>query len=161
MFVLHFGRIKLETNMTRPITTYGGRGCVKAQVSKWQHCIVFTGKIEPDPLPDELPKKDEQGMLSAVRISPTRRGDPIHPTSRTNFGKPYNVEHNVKVCDFGNIHRDHIQRLETHFQYVLSADVSGQKQDHRTISKDIAEEFDMLEDLTSGPKEWGEICIIA
>jgi hypothetical protein len=93
--------------MNRPINTYQGRGCAK-NVSKWQHCIAFTGKAEPDLLTGELPKLDGKGMLPAVRISPARRSDRIAPTSRINFGQLYTVEHNVKVYNFDDVHRDYI-----------------------------------------------------
>jgi hypothetical protein len=108
-----------------PISTYGNRGCGKLGLAKWQHCIAYTGKEVPDLLQGETPGKAEQGMLTSIRVKPSRRGDAMYKASRINFAKIYTVEHNVKVYDFGDVYEKFVPQLLASWEWVLNCDLEG------------------------------------
>ena len=53
----------------------------------------------------------------------------MDPMSRLDFAKIYTVEHNVKVFDFGDVHKDHIHTLKTQWRYVLKRDLEKNEED--------------------------------
>jgi hypothetical protein len=42
-------------------------------------------------------------LTTAIRIDPFNRFDILHPASRVNYAKTYNIEHNVKVKPYGMV----------------------------------------------------------
>jgi hypothetical protein len=104
-----------------PISTYGGRGCTKPGLAKWQHCMVFTDKSEPSMLAGEEPGEGEHPMLASIRVRPTDKRDKMFPASRIHYGKVYTVEHNVKVYDFGDVHKDFLSLLSTQWDWVFNS----------------------------------------
>jgi hypothetical protein len=110
------------TDRDRPISTYNGQGLAKPGLIKGQHCIVYAGKEddEPDELPGEKPAKGEKGMMSSIRVVPRNVTDRMFAASRINFGKVYTVEHNVKVYDFGSVHRKYVTTLEKQWKSVVN-----------------------------------------
>ncbi|KAE9986436.1 hypothetical protein EG328_005662 [Venturia inaequalis] len=127
-----------------PISTYGSRGCGKTGLAKWQHCVVYTGKEPPQPLPEEAPRQGERSMLTPIQVKPKEKGSKMFLESRINFGKLYTVEHNVKVLDFGDVHKEHIALLRTQWKWVLKSDLKGNKE------KDDSEEEEGNEDEDEG-----------
>jgi hypothetical protein len=108
------------TNLFRPIQTYGYQGVSKPNLLKSDHAIIYTSDEPPSALSVEQPQEGEQGMLQAIRVKPRDESDPMDPLSRVNFGKVYTVEHNVKVYDYGRVHKNDQHILEAQFQHVWS-----------------------------------------
>ena len=48
-----------------------------------------------------LPGEDPMGV--PIKVHTHRPFDKMHPLARINFVKPYTIEHNVKVYDFGKV----------------------------------------------------------
>lgn len=118
------------TNAFSPIRTYGSRGVARNDILKHQHAIIHTGEISPRPLKDEKPRNiDESPMLWPIRVRAKRRADKMDPKARVNFAKMYSIERNVKVCEFGAVHPDHLSIFLGQFRWVL----------HRQIEEDIDE----------------------
>ena len=105
--------------------TYGGQGCARRGVIKWQHAIAYSGRTEPDQQKSEKPEVQERGMLKSIRVNAKSRQDKLNVLSRINFAKIYTVEHNVKVYDFGNVHEKSLHRLNRQWVYVLERDSDG------------------------------------
>jgi hypothetical protein len=75
---------------------------------------------EPEPNEDELPNEDERPMLAPIRVDPRSRTDALDPMSRVNFVKLCTIEHNVKVYDFGMVHKDSERVLQRNFNRCWS-----------------------------------------
>jgi hypothetical protein len=99
--------------------TYGRHGVAKPGVFKSHHAIIYTSRKAPNPQPNELPVEGENGMLKAIRVEPHSRQEKLDSLSRINFSKIYTVEHNVKVYDFGDVHKYHIRDLRHQWRDVL------------------------------------------
>jgi hypothetical protein len=140
MRVLH----GVSVDTTSPLTTYGGKGCAKPEVIKWQHAIAYTGHEEPKILPGEQPAIGEYGMMSAIRVRPVNKEDKLGPPCRINFGKFYNVEHTVKVYDFGAVHEDYMSKLIRAWEYVFNS--LKRDNDHSEYDEDNIK----IEDDTEG-----------
>jgi hypothetical protein len=108
--------------------TYNRQGVTKPGLSKWQHAIAYTSK-EPELLPGEEPAEGEYGMMAAIRVKPKSRQEKLQKESRINFAKIYTVEHNVKVCEFGDVHEKHLGTLRKQWKYVLDCDINGNKEE--------------------------------
>jgi hypothetical protein len=136
------------TNRSRPISTYGGRGCGKAGLAKWQHCIVYTGKEEPDLLEGEIPVQGEMPMLSSIAVRQRDLREKMFPASRINFGKMYTVEHNVKVYDFGDVRKSSLSTLVKQWRWVFDANLQGNAPDSKSTKKidTDSEEEDVKQD---------------
>ena len=68
---------------------------------KNHHAIIYTDR-EPLPEPHEI-VTDEPSMGQSIRVIGNEPWNKMDPKSRVNFLKPYTVEHNVKVEDFGSV----------------------------------------------------------
>jgi hypothetical protein len=110
----------LANKLCRPIQTYGGRGVSKKGLRKNDHAIIYTGKTPPKPDDREKPRsRKEAGMRTpAIRVRQRNNFEKMDKMSRVNFAKIYTVEHNVKVYDFGQVHRDDEVHLIANFQAV-------------------------------------------
>lgn len=69
---------------------------------KHHHAIIYTDEPEPLPLPSEQ-VLNEPPMGDSIRVIANSPSKKMDPKSRVNFAKPYTVEHNVKVEDFGRV----------------------------------------------------------
>jgi hypothetical protein len=76
------------------------------------HGIIHT---TPEP-PNQLP--GEQLTKYSIRVVPTGQ-ESLAPASRVNYGKPYVVEHNVKVLDIGLVVESHRYMIQTYFDDAL------------------------------------------
>jgi hypothetical protein len=81
--------------------TYGGQGTAKKGVKADDHAIIYTGSKAPKELSGEkkLNKK-------AVRVHNPSEKDKLAVESRVNYSKVYTIEHNIKVCFVGEVHKD-------------------------------------------------------
>jgi hypothetical protein len=94
-----------DNNITRPITTYGGRGTLKTGLDQGQHAIIYMQGQAPARLAAET------GMVKEpLQVIPARN-QKLSPMSRVNFAKMYTVEHNVKVMDVGKVSQDSLPKL--------------------------------------------------
>lgn len=80
---------------------------------------MYTSRDEPEIGPDEEPSTaNELPMMDSIRVKAVRSSDTMHPKARVNFAKIFTVEHNVRVYDFGNVHRDDLYLLKHNFTTV-------------------------------------------
>jgi hypothetical protein len=89
----------------RPILTYGRQGTSKLGVKPEHHAILYTATNNTHKPPSELPGEH---MLpnTPIRIEPLTPRHILDSTSRLNYAKTYTVEHNVKVCFIGKVHKN-------------------------------------------------------
>ena len=64
-------------------------------------------------------------MMPEIRVRAKRKGDKLDRMSRIDFSRMYTVEHNVKVYDFGDVHKDYLDKLIQHWIRVISRDLVG------------------------------------
>jgi len=105
-----------------PILTYGTQGVAKNGVIKWQHSIAYSGRDPPLPTEYEEPKEGEHPMMTEIRVVPKDRRDKLDAMSRINYQKIYTVEHNAKVYDFGDVHKNDLHKFYTQWMFVLKRD---------------------------------------
>jgi len=74
--------------------------------------MIYTGGPYDQPPP---PIPGENLTKQAIRVE-SKYGERLEAASRVNFGKPYAVEHNVKVLEIGQVAQEHIHLLVTYFQ---------------------------------------------
>jgi len=70
--------------------------------------------------------------LGAIRVKGNTKNDVLDGKSRINFGKMYTIEHNCKVYDFGDVHKDFLKLLTQNWRYVLQRDIRGREEDTET-----------------------------
>jgi hypothetical protein len=76
------------------------------------HGIIHTTQEAPNQLPGE------QLTKYSIRVEPTG-SESLAPTSRVNYGKPYAIEHNVKVLDVGLVVESHRYMIQAYFDDAL------------------------------------------
>jgi hypothetical protein len=86
---------------------------------------VYTGRKEPNLLPNEAAEVGQAGMMLAIRVEPKARGDKMHLASRIDYSRLYTVEHYVKVKEFGDVHRNSLTTLRNQWWFVFQRDMSG------------------------------------
>ncbi|KAL1583637.1 hypothetical protein WHR41_07821 [Cladosporium halotolerans] len=87
------------------ISTHSGNGASRRNAS--EHGIVHTTGTRPPPT-----MRQEDGLLpSPIRIDPLNEDDRLDATSRMDYGKLYNIEHNVKVKPYGVVNNQSMQTL--------------------------------------------------
>lgn len=119
-----------------PVQTYSLDGVAKPSVVKSHHSIIYSRSRAPKPKSDELPRGEEEGMLRAIRVVARSRSEHLDPMSRLNYDKVYTVEHNIKVYEFGDIHREHLKRFLRNWRKVWR-DV--QEEDENDVDSDDSE----------------------
>ncbi len=77
------------------------------------HAIVYTGEEAPPPLEGEIINH----RPVRIHADDARRGK-LDPESRVNYSKVYTVEHNVKVCSIGKIHKDSMATFFEDFKLI-------------------------------------------
>lgn len=86
------------TCLSRPITTYGGKGVAKAGLDRSKHAVIYMRGCLP------VTKAGEPKMTKEpLEVEPAKPDQKLDPMSRLNFGKVYTVEHNVKILPVGRI----------------------------------------------------------
>ena len=104
-----------STNCYSAVSTHSGRG--SPQGNKNEHGIIFTGKTAPV-------TQNESGMQkTAIRVNPDDKGAVLDPKSRLNYGKVYNIEHNVKVKNFGSLSPEYLAALIEQFTAVFTSKI--------------------------------------
>jgi hypothetical protein len=102
-----------------PITTYGGKGVGKNGVVKSEHGIIYTGKEVPRLDPNELPRRNEEGVRPVpIRVDPDSALDRLDAKSRINFAAVHTIHHNIKVKSLGIVNAASLTVLQQHFQNV-------------------------------------------
>jgi hypothetical protein len=102
-----------DDNITRPITTYGGRGTSKQGVDQGQHAIIYMQGQAPARLAAET------GMVKEpLEVIPAGH-QKLDRMSRVNFAKMYTVEHNVKVMDVGKVSQDSLTKLTAYWRTAV------------------------------------------
>jgi hypothetical protein len=110
------------------------------------HCIVFSTRQEPDPDSDERPSGiREKPMLPGIRIKPKKPTDKLDRFSRIDFSRMYTVEHTVPVYEFGMVHRDYEDKLNSQWIYVLTKSKSS--------NFELEDDFDDEEDDDADSEE--------
>ncbi|KAF2727514.1 hypothetical protein EJ04DRAFT_451204 [Polyplosphaeria fusca] len=98
-----------------PIQTYRRRGATKPGLVPEDHGVIYTGERGDDP-PELL--ENEGISKSPIRVD-SAAGELLEPESRINYGKPYAVEHNVKVLEIGQVAPEHIHLLQIYFEDTM------------------------------------------
>ena len=93
---------------------------------RWHHAIIYTHATEP--------LQGEEGLLNAIRVKGNTNNDVLDQRSRINFGKMYTIEHNCKVYDFGDVHKDFLNLLTENWRYVLKRNIQGEEEDTQGAS---------------------------
>jgi hypothetical protein len=70
-------------------------------------------------------------LKKAVRVTGTSPKDKLHKASRVNYSKIYTIEHNLKVCFIGQIHKD----SEAIFFTVVKTELEGSDDDKAESKK--------------------------
>ncbi|KAF2431668.1 hypothetical protein EJ08DRAFT_571714, partial [Tothia fuscella] len=88
-----------------PIQTYSRQGVSSTRLTKNHHSIIHTGERPPPSTLLKQPnaKNGESGMRQPIQVRPNHMTDKLDQISRLCYEKVYTVEHNVKVCDFGDV----------------------------------------------------------
>lgn len=133
--------------------TYGGQGVTKPNILKWQHAIVHTTKEAPELLSGEEPVEGEYGMMASIRVRPKSKQEKLQKESRINFAKIYTVEHNVKVCEFGDVHERHLGTLRKQWKYVLDCDIYGNKEQQEEEEEEEDDDDDDDEEEDDGEED--------
>lgn len=61
-----------------------------------------------------------------ICVEPTEPRHRLDVTSRLNYAKVYTVEHNVKVCFIGKIHKDSYQVFKATFDRIFNGDAMNE-----------------------------------
>jgi hypothetical protein len=70
-------------------------------------------------------------LKKAVRVTGTSPKDKLDKASRVNYSKVYTIEHNLKVCFIGQIHKD----SEAIFFTVVKTEFDGSDEDKAESKK--------------------------
>jgi hypothetical protein len=92
-------------------------------------------------------------MLSPIRVKPVKRIDKLDKMSRLNYAKVYNVEHNVKVYDFGVVHEGYMGILGHQFNTVWGLQVPASSINNNDEDDDDDEDEDDDEEEDSSDDE--------
>lgn len=95
-----------------PIQTYRNQGTLKPGLLVQDHGLVYTGGPWT-PAPSLL--FGEGITKQPIRVEP-KDNEYLRSESRINFGKPYAVEHNVKVKEIGMVAPEHLHLLRAYFE---------------------------------------------
>jgi len=97
-----------------PIQTYKGQGATKPGLVMSDHGIVHTSDTAPNQIPGENLTKHP------IKVIPnTAYNDRLEPESRVNYGKPYVVEHNVKLLEVGMVCPNHLYLIAIYFDQAV------------------------------------------
>jgi hypothetical protein len=77
------------------------------------HAVIYSGS-KPPPL-----LAGEEGICKQALRVETSKGESLDMASRINFGKPYAVEHNVKLAEIGMISQDAVHLLADYFMDAM------------------------------------------
>lgn len=125
-------------SILRPVETYDGSGVAKPGILKSQHAVIHTSNKPPKVPIEERPDYGEEPMRSSIRVVRLNKEDRLDDRSRINYGKMYTVEHNVKVYNLGDVHKDYLQELRESWKSVLDEEYenSNPNEDNDSDSDD-------------------------
>ncbi|KFZ06908.1 hypothetical protein V501_06942 [Pseudogymnoascus sp. VKM F-4519 (FW-2642)] len=104
-----------------PVLTYGGRGTAKPGVKAAHHAIIFTESKKDNRSIKRPPRetKPEKKLANApICVELMNRRNQLDAMSRLNYAKVYTVEHNVKVCFIGRIHKDSVKEFKATYKRI-------------------------------------------
>ncbi|MCJ1473016.1 hypothetical protein MMC13_001665 [Lambiella insularis] len=105
-FIVVQPRCKQHYSKCIRISTHGGQGVTKKGLNQKEHCIVYTGRVAPKPLPGESKMKKDP-----IEMEPVNSSEKLDLLSRVDLAKTYPVEHNVRVKEVGMVSKVHLKRL--------------------------------------------------
>lgn len=95
-----------------PIQTYRGQGATKPGLIVGDHALIYTGQRP------HLFEGEEAMNKHPIRVDAVYK-EGLDVASRINFGKPYAVEHNVKLAEIGMICNEHQHLLVAYFKEAM------------------------------------------
>jgi len=98
-----------------PINTYRGQGVGKSDTFKHDHSIIYVGKHEPEPTEKERPDGNEKPMLPSIRVEKSSQFFKLDPMSRICYSKIHTFEFNLRIQDFGMVHKRYFDVLQNNF----------------------------------------------
>ncbi|ELR07572.1 hypothetical protein VC83_06049 [Pseudogymnoascus destructans] len=113
-------RVQEGHSICLPILTYGRRATTKPGVKPEHHAIIYTVKSSKNPRNPPREIEGEDPLLNTpIRVDPTAPQHVLERESRLNYAKLYTVEHNVKVCFIGKIHKDSHEEFKATFNRIF------------------------------------------
>lgn len=106
--------------------TYGNQGTAKSGAKYKDHAIIYTGSQAPQELPDE-----NKLLKKPVRVDTYSDSDSLSIASRVNYAKLYTIEHNIKVCFIGKIHKDSEHIFFTEVRRIFDESDEGEGKSER------------------------------
>ncbi|KAF2768344.1 hypothetical protein EJ03DRAFT_121715 [Teratosphaeria nubilosa] len=116
------------------------RGVAKPGLIRENYSVIYTGRIAPNPTPEEAPRPlsgggAEPGMLpNPIRVDTYAPTDALDPMSRLNYGSPHTFDRNINIRWFGRVHPDSMQHLIYQHRLVASRDAASGQQDARNTA---------------------------
>jgi hypothetical protein len=125
----------------RAITSHNGKGA--APKNSLEHGVVYTGPYPPRPVANE-----GKMLTIPIRIDPSEKFGTLHPASRVDYAKTYNIEHNVKVRPFGMVNSQSMNPLIRQWAQILMRRFSPAQTAFRAVSpatlRDLGFTTDMI-----------------
>lgn len=107
----------IPINIHSPIFTYGWQGTAKPGVKGNDHAIIYTSSHAPKELEGE-----KKLLKRPVRVNNISDKEKLDKASRVNYSKVYTIEHNIRVCFIGEIHKDSKAIFFTDFKRTFEKD---------------------------------------
>ncbi|OBT95978.2 hypothetical protein VE01_06731 [Pseudogymnoascus verrucosus] len=104
-----------------PVLTYRGKGTAKPGIKAAHHAIIFTeSKLANRSIkhPPRETKPEKKLTNAPICVELMDRREQLDVMSRLNYAKVYTVEHNVKVCFIGKIHKDSVKEFKATYKKI-------------------------------------------
>ncbi|KAF2107783.1 hypothetical protein BDV96DRAFT_588747 [Lophiotrema nucula] len=98
-----------------PIQTYRRQGACKPGLVSQDHAIIYTSSSPNVPFPDE------ETTRRALRVDPIP-GQSLEAQSCIRFGKPWIIEHDLKLQEIGLIAQEHLHLLGEYYREAMGSD---------------------------------------
>ncbi|KFX97575.1 hypothetical protein O988_04809 [Pseudogymnoascus sp. VKM F-3808] len=116
-------RTHLQGACSIPILTYSKRGSNKPGIKPEHHAIIYTElnqanrsrhhRQTPQVSEGETPLPN-----APIRVEPNEARHQLTMSSRLNYAKVYTIEHNVKVCFVGRIHKNSMGEFDATYARI-------------------------------------------
>jgi hypothetical protein len=90
---------------------------------KHEYSTIYTERHEPEPTRYELPVAGERGMLPGIMVQLGKgisKTEKLNPMSRICYSRIYTFEYNLKVEEFGRVHKEFTKTLKSNFDTTLA-----------------------------------------
>lgn len=112
----------IPANVSRPISTYGGRGVAAPDVVKAHHAVIHTSSEPPALLPGEGPTRvgsQVDSLRAAIRVKARDRETKLDERSRLNFAKIDQIYHaECEIHVFGTVAEESMASFLYQFEAV-------------------------------------------